>query len=120
MEMTYLEDPRRRMNRMKEHHLTACARAFKGKESSVASFPCPINFGYLSERAVQLWTDLQGLIQKSYEKVNSQEAAGGPEACGQKMVTDDKHRGLKMWTKQGVKFLKDRKGSQSCTCLRGQ
>eukprot|EP00983_Pelagomonas_calceolata_P109499 1159563-Pelagomonas_calceolata.AAC.5 len=45
--MKYLKTPQR--NSLKEQHLTACVRAFKSKESSIASFPYPA--------AIQKWLE---------------------------------------------------------------
>eukprot|EP00983_Pelagomonas_calceolata_P131202 1161753-Pelagomonas_calceolata.AAC.2 len=41
--MEYLKNPQR--NSLKEQHLTACARMFKSKEFSIASFPYPTAIG---------------------------------------------------------------------------
>eukprot|EP00983_Pelagomonas_calceolata_P033638 1053170-Pelagomonas_calceolata.AAC.5 len=49
--MKYLKNPQR--SSLKEQHLTACARAFKSKEFSIASFPYPTTIGkwlYASKR----------------------------------------------------------------------
>eukprot|EP00983_Pelagomonas_calceolata_P105851 1159175-Pelagomonas_calceolata.AAC.13 len=50
--MKYLKGPQH--NRLKEQHLTACARAFKSKECSVASFSYPAANGQMPASAADM------------------------------------------------------------------